>query len=141
MSLFTKKQFTILPGLLILSAVVVSCTQEPSVEQARADLCRDLAELQQNLAALEAISPNSSIGDLKQAKADVAESFKKVQAAREEVEEAKIEELEVAHTDLETAVSKISEKDSIADAAGSVQPEVQKVEAARAQLFSTVKCQ
>jgi hypothetical protein len=119
----------------------VGCSSQPSLEEAQAELCTNLAVLQQNMASLAAVGQNSTVGQLKDAQAAVSESFQAVKDSVAQVQGIEIDALDQAYQNLDKAVNDISDNDTIADAVASVQPAVADVQAAQEQLYAGASCQ
>lgn len=133
-----KKVIAVLVGLPMLA--LMSCSQTPSVPKAEAEFCKNLADLQVSLKTLSNITPTSKVGDVKKAQAAVVKNYNELKKSAAKVEKAKTDKLEKAYADLDKTVKGIPNKDTLAQAAATVKPKVQAVEAARAQLQSTVNC-
>lgn len=122
-------------------ATMIGCTSPPTMEEANAEFCTDLATLRQNMASLTAISPDSTVGQLKDAKAAVTESFRDVKDSAAQMQTIRIDKLEQAHEDLDRAINNISNNDRISEALASVQPAIAEVQAAEEELHAGAACQ
>ena len=129
--------------ILVASALtlVMGCEQRPSLEETQATLCDDLDSLKDNIAALADIGPNATIGELREARTAVADSFAKVKASAAAVKALKVQELEQAYEDLDSTVSSVSDETTISDAIASVRPTIGQVRSAWTQLYSGASCQ
>jgi len=126
--------------VLALPALILAGCGQPSVEKAEANYCKDLAALKQSLVELAAITTNSKVGEVKKAQANVDKAWSDLKKSVVEVKEAKTDALDNAYADLDKTIKRIPNRDTLAEAAATVQPKVQAVETARAQLQSQVKC-
>lgn len=126
--------------LLTISALILAGCGQPSVPKAEANYCKDLVALKQALVELAAITPNSKIGDVRKAQANVDKALAHLKKSTAEVKEAKLEAVEKAYNDLDKTIKKIPNRDTLAQAAATVKPKVEAVEVARAQLQTQVNC-
>lgn len=132
--------------LMVLAAgsllvAVTGCGNSASDTASRqAELCQDLAGLKTAVATLRSLGPNSTVKDLKQARKDVDDRYEEVKQSAQAVQEAKIDDLRRTRKELEEAVKKIPDKATLAQASASIKDEVAAVDAAIAQLNTTVKC-
>ena len=129
--------------ILLVSALTVAMgcgAKQPTVEEAQAKLCTDLDSLKGNLATLANIGPNATIGQLREARAAVADSFAKVKASAAAVKALKVQGLEQAYENLDNTVSSVSDDTTISDAIASVRPTIGQVRSAWNQLYSGASC-
>jgi|GEM_PF-2400540 len=126
---------------LVLGGLVGCSTGQPSLEEAQAQVCQNLATFQQNIATLAATSQNSTVGQFKEAQANVARSFTELKESVGIARSIKIDELEQAYQDLDRAVGQVSNDQTIQEAIASVQPAMQNVQAASEQLRTGAACQ
>jgi hypothetical protein len=137
---------TIIVGLALLpSLTLVGCQPsvqeaEQKVEKKETQACMKLAELEQSLITLAAITPDSTVGDVKKAQEEVTQSIAELKASLQELDQAKLQALEVANDELDKNIQTLPEQDTLAEAAATIQPQVEAVEAARAQLSSDLEC-
>ncbi|HEY9616850.1 MAG TPA: hypothetical protein V6C64_08420 [Microcoleaceae cyanobacterium] len=132
-----KKQTTM---VLAISALMLAGCGQPSVPKAEANYCKDLVALKQALVELANITPNSKVGDVKKAQANVDKALANLKTSTADVKEAKVDAVEKAYDDLDKTIKKIPNRDTLAQAAATVKPKVDAVEAARAQLQTQVNC-
>jgi multidrug resistance efflux pump len=130
-----------LTALLLL--FLASCANEttPTAAEKQAALCTDLARFRTSVASLKSLSPNSTVGDLKQAQDEVKATFNQVKTSAASVQEARVAELEQAQGELDTAIQGISDTATLQQATESVAAEVAAVEAAQVQMESSLNCQ
>ena len=119
--------------------MLASCA-EPSVSDAQATYCQELAKLEQAVANFQGISANSTVKELKQAQTNVRSAFADVKQAASKLEEAKVEQLETSQQNLEKAVNDIPDDSTLAEALASIRDKVESVSEARQQLFSSANC-
>lgn len=139
------KKLTI--GLILLPALVLAGCQQPSVEKAEVkaeksetEACKNLAKLKQSIATLAAVTPSSTVGDVKKAQKDVTQETDALKQSLAEVDKAKSKVLEAAKEDLEKTIKTLPDKDTLAQAATAIQPKAAAVEAARVQLSAQINC-
>lgn len=125
---------------LAIIPAMVACGG-PSAEEAEAELCEDLGELATALQGLNDISAQSTVNELEDAQAEIAEAYEEVQSAAADVEAARIDELESAYADYESTVNSISGRDTLGEAAITVVGASGEVAVARQQLYSDLICQ
>ncbi len=120
--------------------VVVGCRQQPSTEQATRAFCQDLSNLRQQLATLSNLTPQSTVGDLLATRDRIEASLNKVKQAGSVLQNAHLDDLRRAENNFKNTVNSISKRATLAEAAAKVKQAGAQVEAARAQLSSTVQC-
>ncbi|HEY9616310.1 MAG TPA: hypothetical protein V6C64_05700 [Microcoleaceae cyanobacterium] len=131
----------ILMAAIVLLIAATGCGNGASNTAARqAELCQDLASLKTAVATLRSMGPNNTVKELKQARKDVDDRYEEVKKSAQAVQEAQIDDLRKARKQLETAVKKIPDKATLAQAQASIKDEVAAVDAALAQLNTSVKC-
>ncbi|WP_416666521.1 hypothetical protein [Egbenema bharatensis] len=123
--------------------LLASCANEstPTAAEKQAALCTDLARFRTSVAALRSLSPNSTVGDLKQAQDEVKATFNQVKTSAASVQEARVVELEQAQEELDRAIQGISNTATLQQATDSIAEEVAAVEAAQVQMESGLTCQ
>lgn len=109
---YTVSALALLPMLLLFG-----CTQQPSVSEATATFCQDLTSLQKELAALNDLTPNSTVGELNQARDRIQIALDKVDASKSLLQNVKLDELDAAEENLQDTITGLSSKDTLADAA------------------------
>ncbi|WP_088888890.1 hypothetical protein [Leptolyngbya ohadii] len=127
--------FATLPVLML-----VGCAQAPTTADATADFCQNLASLKQELASLGTLTPNSTVGEFNTTRDRIKIAFDKLNRSATVLQNVKVDDLKKAEENFNKTVSNISPKDTLADAATQVQQAGAEVEAARAQVSSTVSC-
>ena len=130
----------VMMALIALPMLVLAGCGQPSVQKAQNQFCQNLAKLKQSLVTLSNLTPNSKVGELRKAREEAVKSLAAVKKSAAELKVAKTDALEKADKDLEKTIKNIPNKYTLAKAAETIQPKVAAVEAARAQLESTVKC-
>jgi hypothetical protein len=133
-----KRTMVIAASLLAL-LVVTACRD--SDEDVQADACTELSELQQSVAALEALGPTSTTEQWQEAADAVRENAQDAAQSVRRVEDARYEELADAYHDLEEAVRNVDDDDTIVQARAQLQPYLQAVAEARQNLFASLNCQ
>ena len=129
--------------LLVLCVLLAACgDDDPSPEEAMANLCTDLSELQSSVQNLEQVrtNPNATVGQLEDARDEVNDQLEDVQSSADDVEEANVDALEDAYGNLDQAIDDIDDDATLADAGQSVEDEIQAVNAAWEQLMGGLNC-
>jgi chromosome segregation ATPase len=128
---------------LSMLALAACGDDDPSPEEAMADLCTDLTELQasvQNLSQV-ASNPNATVDQLEDARDEVDEQLDAVQSAAEDVDEAEVDALNEAYDNLDQSIDDIDDNATLADASASVQDEIAAVNTAWEQVLTGLNCQ
>lgn len=134
-------------SLMLLSVgalLLVACgDDDPSPEEAMADLCTDLSELQVSLQNLEQVrtNPNATVEQLEDARDEVNDQLDDVESSADDVDEANVDALNDAYDNLDQAIDDIDDDATLADAGQSVQDEIQAVNAAWESLLGGLNCQ
>jgi archaellum component FlaC len=118
---------------------VAGCGQ-PTTAEAEATLCNDLGQLEASLAELAQINANSQVNDLRQARENVANAYKNVQTAAQAVEEARLDDLQMAYDDLDKTVNNISGRETVGEATVQIADGMANVKAARQELSAGLQC-
>jgi hypothetical protein len=111
-----------------------------SVEDQKAQLCTDLARFNTSVTTLKSMSPSSTVSDFRAARDEVKTNFEQVKLTAQNVQEAKVAELETAYQDLDGAIQSIPETATLQEAMDSVAQQVTAVEAARTQMNADLNC-
>jgi ElaB/YqjD/DUF883 family membrane-anchored ribosome-binding protein len=132
---------TVMLGLGIAGLFLASCAESDAAETAEAqtELCIELQALQAQLSAMAPIDSSTSVAEIRQLRAHVAEQVEDVQEAAEELGEERVEDLSAAQRELDAAVMGLPDGSRIPAADGPLAPRFEAVEAARSQL-SKVRC-
>jgi hypothetical protein len=122
--------------------LLVGCgNQAPeSVADQKAQLCTDLARFNTSVATLKSMSPSSTVSDFRAARDEVKTNFEQVKLTAQNVQEAKVAELETAYQDLDGAIQSIPETATLQQAMDSVAQQVTAVEAAHTQMNADLNC-
>jgi hypothetical protein len=132
----------------VLALLLTGCEQQPSATgstgattQSTA-LCTELLELQAAVSDLDIIvnNPNSTIGQIQNALANVDFAMAEVRTAAQGAAQAEISQLDAAFEGLRTAGASISPDMTLAEASALIQSRVQAVSAARTQLANVQSC-
>lgn len=111
-----------------------------SVADQQAQLCTDLARFNTSVAALKSMSPSSTVSDFRTARDQVKANFNQVKLTAQNVQEAKVAELETAYQNLDSSIQSIPETATLQQAMDSVSAQVVAVEDARAQMDADLNC-
>lgn len=129
------------PWLAVFTAslgTIAGC--QPSVDQAKADLCRALADYDQAVASLQRIQGNATVGQLKDAQKAVEQATQRANEAAEKYQKAEIREVEDSYQQLQRKINSIPDKATLAQAQQSIQPDVQNLKAALQRTRTQVQC-
>ena len=126
--------------LLGVPFVMLASCAEPSVSDAQATYCQELAHLKTAIVNFQGLSADSTVKDLKQAQEQVRSAFAAVKQAASTLEDAKVEQLEQSQQNLEKAVNDIPDDATLAEGLSSVSDKVGSVSEARQELFSSANC-
>lgn len=113
---------------------------QPSVDQAKADLCRALADYDQAVASLQRIQGNATVGQLKDAQKAVEQATQRANEAAEKYQKAEIREVKDSYQQLQRKINSIPDKATLAQAQQSIQPDVQNLKAALQRTRTQVQC-
>ena len=125
----------------MLAVVAIACDDDgPSEEEAVAQLCTDLAELEAADAAFDDLGPDSTIDEVRatndaynDALGDVVESARDVAAVR-------AQPIEDAYANLDQAINDVPGDATIVGALASITDELAAVDDAYAEAFASLDC-
>jgi hypothetical protein len=120
--------------------LVASTACRDDDEDVLADACTELGELQQDVAELEMLGPNSTVEQVKDAIEQVRDQARDAAGAVRRVQDARFEELRDARNDLNDALDDVDDDETVAQALQQVQTQIQEVLAARTNLVSRLGC-
>ena len=128
--------------LVVASLAFAACggDDDPSPDEAQAELCSNLEELQTEVTALSELGLNSTVADIEDAFESIQGAFEEVVSSAEEVAGAETEQLSDALDSLESAVSDIGGDTPIADALAAIQDSLSSLGSAWQELFTTTDC-
>lgn len=116
-----------------------ACSSSPAENTAAA--CSALQDYQSSLEAFgKALTPDMTVDQLKTAKDNVKSATEKLDAAVGSVESDRVKALDQAWKSLSDTVDGLAGDSSVASATSSIKTEVQKVQQARTDLDSAIKC-
>lgn len=137
----------VLPLLLLASCggntsrnAEVQPPQAQTVQDKKTELCTNLARFDTAVATLRSMSPSSTVGDIRKAQDQVRTTFNDVKVSSSAVKNAKIEQLERAHQELDKAVKAVPDTATAQQANQSIAPKVSAVQAAENQVKAGVQC-
>lgn len=125
---------------LALIPAIAACGG-PSIEDAEANLCQDLDSFAGALSNLAQLSAQSTVEEFETAQQDIVEAYQAVQSSADQVEAARLDELETAYNDFDQTVNSIPGRDTLGEAATTIATSAEDVAAARQQLYSSLNCQ
>lgn len=110
----------LLIGLLVIVSVIAAGCSQPTVEEATETFCQNLQAFGDALANLESINATSTIGDLKDATAEVDDAWNQVTKSARELNEVKIDTIDESWKNLRQTVNQVDADDTIAAAVANV---------------------
>jgi hypothetical protein len=132
---------------VLLLATGCSPPNPPTVASTQAQLCQDLAELDQALKAIPPVTSSTTVGEVKAAAQRVRTSWNDVKQSAGNVGQALVTELqslETAENDLDrsvtSAVANLPDDATLGEAARQLLPRLQAVSDARASAASRAQC-
>ncbi|RXE56335.1 hypothetical protein ABH15_09495 [Methanoculleus taiwanensis] len=126
-------------GILILVCAAAGCTQ-PTEEEAEAQLCQDLETLGVALQNMQDLNATSSVGDIRDARDEVASAMEAVRNSASELGGVRVDELNAAYDNLDRTVQSLPDDASVVEAIQTVRPEMQAVRDARRNLTAELNC-
>jgi hypothetical protein len=130
-------------ALTLVGGFAVACEDdddEPSADEATAQLCSDLSSLQVALGNLRSITADSTVDELEAARDDVQSALEDVRSSAEDVEEAEIAAVEDAYADLDSAVNDVEGDQSVGAALEDIATQVEAIDDAWDELFQGLRC-
>jgi hypothetical protein len=126
--------------LLLMTLALMLAACRDSDEDVLADACTELNELQQAVAALDALGPTATVDQVKDATEKVRDEARDAAQAVRRVEDVRYQDLRDAQDDLRETIDDIDDDEPIAQARAQIQPQVATVLAAREQLTASLNC-
>ena len=117
---------TLIGLLLILGIIAVGCNQ-PTVEEANEAFCQSLQAFGDALTNLETISPTSTVGDLKDASAEVDKAWNQVTKSAKQLNEVKLDTIDESWKNLRRTVNQVNDNDTLAAAAANIGVDVKEI--------------
>jgi hypothetical protein len=113
-----KTVYWIIAVILAAGALVllIGLGRPPSVSEATSDFCADMSDYAHALLNLRTIDESSTVEDLQNSWAAVADSREAVQESAVTLSEARVEELEATYDELQTTVNSIPDDATLAEA-------------------------
>jgi hypothetical protein len=126
-------------GAAVLLLCAAGCTQ-PSPEEAEAQLCADLGELDTALQELESLDETATVGEVRAAEENVTSAWNNVRSSAQTLEEVNTDQLEAAYTELDGAVQGLPDDITVAEAKTQLQPYIDSVKQAWLQVYTSANC-
>lgn len=127
--------------VLVIAAALLGltgCTRQ-TPEDAMAKLCTNVQNFDAAVQQMQQITPETTVGDAKKARAAAADAWQQVTRSAEKLSEVRVDSIQEAWTNLERTIDSISNRDTIAEATAEVVIAATQVRAAVAQVGS-VSC-
>ncbi len=110
----------LLIGLLLIVSVLAAGCNQPTVEEANDTFCQSLEAFGDALVNLETISPTSTVGDLKDASAEVDKAWNQVTKSAKQLNDVKLDTIDESWKNLRRTINQVSDSDTLAAAAVNV---------------------
>ena len=124
----------------VVAMALVGCTT-PTQSEAQASVCDARAQFQEDLDAFRDLDPETaSIDEFRQAVVRVRDSFAELRFYRSELGEQNVDAVQQAVDGMATAVDDLPEGASVSDAVAAVRTQREELDAAVADLGSSVDC-
>ena len=125
--------------LLILSVTAVGCNQQMTVEEANAAFCENLQAFDDSLTNLDTISATSTVGELKEASAQVDEAWNQVTKSAKQLNQVKLDTIDETWKNLRRTINQVNDDDTLAAVAINVGVSVKEIRASYG-LIGDVDC-
>lgn len=126
---------------MIATAIAVSaCGDDTSEEDATAAFCSDLDALGDTLDAYADLTVDSTIDEVEDAQADVADDYEAVQDSSADVAAAGLHNLATAYEELAASVDDVSGEDTVGEAYTGIASWALAVVSARSDVAESVNC-
>lgn len=122
--------------LFVFSLVLLSACG-PTLDEARVRFCEELGAYGQAVVQLRQLDETSTVDDLNQAQVAVADSWKELQSAAANLQEAQIAELQQANDTLSNTVNSISGEATLGEAGATVRQATLETMAAYNDIMTT----
>lgn len=126
-------------GVAVLLLCAAGCTQ-PSPEEAEAQLCSDMADLDAAIQELESLDETATVGDVRAAEENVTSAWNSVRSSAQTLEEVNTEQLEAAYNDLDGAVQGLPDDITVSEARTQLQPYIDSVKQAWLAVYTSANC-
>lgn len=124
-------------GLLLLLA---ACEDEPTQAEAEQQFCDDVGAYLAALGALRDIDKSTTVDEFDQLRENVKTTHANMVASAEELKDVRLDDLEEAEDNLRSAIDDIDDDQSLQEARGSIQDEVDEVAKQMSQVLNDVDC-
>ncbi len=125
--------------VLILGCSVAGCVQ-PSQQEAEAQLCQGLAELGAALQNMDNLTVSSSVGDIRDAQAQVQSAMENVRSSASQLANIRIDDLNAAYENLAQTVQSLPDDANVVEAVQTLRPQVQAVREQQQNLVAELNC-
>lgn len=125
----------------MLAVAAVACDDDgPSEEEAMAQLCSDLTQLEAADAAFDNLGADSTIDEIEAANDAYNDALNNVVSSAGDVAEVRAQPIEDAYASLDQAIDDISGDATVVEALSSIGDELAAVDAAYDQAFAGLDC-
>jgi len=129
----------VVAGLAVVG-LAAGCSSNPSTEDANAEYCAALSDLQDQLTVLINDPASTTVDDLQSQRDELRDAAQAVDEAAEDVDQAVAQEVTAAAQDFQDAVSGISGDSSLQDATATYRQAANDYKTAVQSAFSEVGC-
>ncbi len=134
---------TYLTLITVLALLLTACggdDDDTSVEDAKGQLCTDLAVLENEVAVLKGLTGTDYVAELRDSVADIREALDAVNQAAEDYDEAVDDDIQQAADDLEDATDAVPSDASKEEASEEIADEMAALDEAQAQASAELDC-
>ena len=136
-----KRASLVLLGLFTASVLVfVACDDEPTQQEANEQFCDDTAEFIASLRVIRDLDPESTIEEIQEARDRAVDAHEDMVASAEGVVDARLDDLQTAWADLQSAVQGLDDDATLEQALDDVDDELDEASSEAAQVLNDVDC-
>jgi hypothetical protein len=125
--------------VVLASALLLAACGGPSTQAATQQFCQDLAQVGTSLATLNNIGPDSTVGEVKEARKEVDQAFEQAAASGAQLRDVKLDTVKTAWDALGQTIDDMPDDATLAEAGDAIKQSAAGVQAAYDQL-NTVVC-
>ena len=107
-------------GLLLILAVLATGCNQQTVEEATSTFCSNLQAFDDALVNLETVSPTSTVGDLKDAAAEVDKAWNAVTKSAKQLKDVKLDTIDESWKNVRRTINQIPNDDTLTEAANTI---------------------
>lgn len=134
-----SRRYGAVAAIAFASVVAAGCGE--SVEDAEQSLCADLATLRSNVATLASLDGESTVEEFRQARQNVRDSWREVQASADNLGTDRADAVEDAWDNLADTIDDVDDDQSVSEALEEIGDAREELSEASAKLGSGIDCQ